>query len=55
VGLIYEHTEIKPGLVKLGFHSGKYNFLEKVKHIILVLVLHLLEQLPFRKRLLMGK
>jgi hypothetical protein len=24
--IIYERSEVKPGLVKLGFHSGKYNF-----------------------------
>jgi hypothetical protein len=51
--LFMNAAEIKPGLVKLGFHSGKYNF-RKDKTYNSVLAFYS-QQLPFRRRLLMGK
>jgi hypothetical protein len=51
--LFMNAAEIKPGLVKLGFHSENI-ILEKIKHIIPVLAFYS-QQLPFRRRLLMGK
>jgi hypothetical protein len=51
---LFNAAEIKPGLVKLGFHSGKYNF-RKDKTYNSGTGIFYSQQLPFRRRLLMGK